>query len=77
MSTQNECADDVRRQVATLCDNLQARADTLHAEESMLAGLVSATERTRPFRSRQYQSLLTATQERYRRLRAVIRRYCW
>ena len=68
--------EDDRRQVADLCDDLQARVETARTEEALLEHLANATARTHPYRSRQYRSFLATVQARYQKLRDVIGRYC-
>jgi FtsZ-binding cell division protein ZapB len=68
--------DADRQQIDTLCDDLQARAETVRAEQALLDHLVQTTARTRPHRSRQYQVLRDQAQSHFQRLRALIVRYC-
>ncbi len=67
---------DDQQQVSSLCDSLQARADTMRSEEQLLNDLVTQTATTRPYRSRQYALLLDEVRGRYERLRALVIRYC-
>jgi hypothetical protein len=76
MSANDLPVEDDRRQVADLCDDLQARVETARTEEALLDNLVDATVRTHPYRSRQYRSFLATVQARYQKLRDVIGRYC-
>ncbi len=69
-------SDTDRRQVETLCDDLNDRAETARNEQVLLGQLVEATAPTRPYRARQYRAMLEQTRERYQRLRALIIRYC-
>ena len=69
-----EAAD--QRQVEQLCDNLGARLESARAEQELLARLVAISAPTRRFTSRQYQALLSATQQRAQQFRALLQRYC-
>lgn len=68
--------DADQRQVETLCDDLNDRAETARNEQVLLGQLVEATAPTRPYRARQYRAMLEQVRERYQRLRALIIRYC-
>jgi len=69
-------SDTDRRQIETLCDDLNDRAETARNEQVLLGQLAEATAQTRPYRSRQYHAMLEQVRERYQRLRALIIRYC-
>jgi hypothetical protein len=64
MSANDLPVEDDRRQVADLCDDLQARVETARTEEALLEHLADATARTHPYRSRQYRSFLATIQAR-------------
>ncbi len=68
--------DTDQRQIETLCDDLNDRAETARNEQVLLGQLVEATAQTRPYRARQYREMLEQVRERYQRLRALIIRYC-
>ena len=68
--------DTDQRQVETLCDDLNDRAETARNEQVLLGQLVEATAPTRPYRSRQYRAMQDHVRERYQRLRELITRYC-
>jgi hypothetical protein len=69
-------SDADQRQVETLCEDLNERAETAQQEQVLLEQLVDVTARTRPYRSRQYRMLLERVGTQYRRLRELIIRYC-
>ena len=64
------------QQIESLCDDLNDRVDTARQEQALLGQLVTSTERTRPFRSRQYRVILDRVQERYHRLYQLLLQYC-
>lgn len=68
--------DTDQRQVETLCEDLNERAETAQQEQILLGQLVDVTARTRPYRSRQYRMMLEQVGTHYRRLRELIVRYC-
>jgi hypothetical protein len=74
MITQEGAAD--RRQIETLCEDLNGRAETAKQEQALLGQLVDVTARTRPNRSRQYSAILQQVSTHYQRLRDLIIRYC-
>ena len=64
------------QQITSLCDDLSERIDTARQEQALLGQLVTATARTRPFRSRHYYAILDQVRARYRILHDLLLRYC-
>ncbi len=77
---QADCLSDSRyadqQQTQTLCDDLDERSRNMEREQVMLAELVDATEKRRPYQASRYRAMLENVHGRFIQLRAAIDRYC-